>query len=76
MQRGLALDYTLSPTSSHRAGFGSYGIGQGWGWPELCGSLLSDAAALVKDERIRSFASRSRQTRLTRDRVRTPAPPG
>jgi hypothetical protein len=30
---------------------GSYGIGQGWGWPELRGSLLSDAAALVKDER-------------------------
>jgi hypothetical protein len=30
---------------------GSYGIGQGWGWPELRGSLLCDAAALVKDER-------------------------
>jgi hypothetical protein len=30
---------------------GSYGIGQGWEWPELRGSLLCDAAALVKDER-------------------------
>lgn len=30
---------------------GSYGIEQGWGWHELRGSLLSDAAALIKDER-------------------------
>jgi hypothetical protein len=30
---------------------GCYGIEKSWGWPELRGSLLCDAAALVKDER-------------------------
>lgn len=91
---------------------GSYGIGQGWGWPELRGSLLSDAAALVKDERFTfdrwelaeppsepdaaedAWLDRLAELTLedermpqlceqikanpafTRDRVRTPAPPG
>jgi hypothetical protein len=90
----------------------SYGIGQGWGWPELRGSLLSDAAALVKDERFTfdrwelaqpppepdaaedGWLDRLAELTLederipqlreqikanpafTRDRVRTPAPPG
>jgi hypothetical protein len=91
---------------------GSYGIGPGWGWPELRGSLLSDAAALVKDERFTfdwwelaeppsepdaaedAWLDRLAELTLedermpqlceqikanpafTRDRVRTPAPPG
>jgi len=93
-------------------GPGSYGIGQGWGWLELRGSLLSDAAALVKDERFTfdiwelaqpppepdaaedAWLDRLAELTLederipqlreqikanaafTRDRVRTPAPPG
>lgn len=84
----------------------------GWGWPELRGSLLSDAAALVKDEQFTfdrwelaepppepdaaedAWLDRLAELTLederipqlceqikanpafTRDRVRTPAPPG